>query len=96
MNDPFQKQTFQPSNFETELCPHCNFPNRVTDTYCKYCEIPLQPQEMGIYRRGRMCLRRILKTLGELRWKDPLEKLKGKVYWLIGLFFLVLGVYLLL
>lgn len=96
MNDPFQKQTYQPNNFETRLCPYCNFPNRVTDTYCKYCEIPLQQQDLRISRRLRLFLRRVPNAFGNLGERRRLERLKGKVYWVIGLGFLALTLYLLL
>ena len=83
MSDSSQKQTYQPNNFETKLCPYCNFPNRPTDTYCKYCEIPFSAKNIPLVRRLGTSVRRILDRLFRRveckRLGEGLKKMKLKL-----------------
>jgi hypothetical protein len=80
MKEPSRKAA---SHIEVKLCPHCHFPNKPKDTYCKYCETPLIDANPGLMQA--------IKNFFEERQK----LLTGNLSILLGLLLVAMAVYLL-
>jgi hypothetical protein len=92
------KETLFNQDEDSKLCLNCGFPNRLTDTYCMYCQTSLV-EEGGLFAWMRQTYY-ILKWRWQLKQKrDDIKStsritlIKASAYFLLGALLSSAGVY---
>jgi len=92
------KETLSNQDEDSKLCLNCGFPNRLTDTYCMYCQTSLV-EDGGLFAWMRQTYY-ILKWRWQLKQKrDDIKStsritlLKASAYFLLGALLSSAGVY---